>query len=112
MRLGKRAAIWQGRQVHGSLKLFGECDAGVPPATAVDLLAVYQYRVLALANSLSEHREAIGVGRIVSTDGAHVLVPERWLIPIIERNAHIDGTRRRLYCYRIRSHDRAGHILC
>ena len=43
MRLWKRGAIGQGRQVHRSFKLPGECDAGVPAATAVDLLAIDQY---------------------------------------------------------------------
>src|SRR4029077_5389623 len=83
----------------------------VPPATAVDLLAVNKDWIPGLANSFSEHRDAIGVGRVASTHGAHVLVPERWLIPIIEWNAHIDRTRRRLNGHRIRSHERAWNIL-
>src|SRR5262245_1247123 len=86
-------------------------DARVPGATAIDLRAVYQRRVLALANSFGKQRDALRIWRIARTDRSHNGIAMRRPIPIIERNGDVHGPRLRCQCDRIGPHDRGRNVL-
>src|ERR1700679_1992569 len=97
--------------INRSAYLFRDGNATPPGAGLFDFSTVHKNGILRAVDLFSELLETFRIGANPVTDSTNVRGAQSSLVPVVEGDRNIDGTRRRLKSKRVRAHDCAWHIL-